>query len=132
MARKQHDQAGPVRLRMVTDEDVKRAKDALYNFNWLEKKKRSHTARVLEQLRPEIEQARKIGVSWPAITEEINGRLGTRVHPATVRSYFSGQKLTDKDHKESKGSAFDLSGERQDQNHAARPTTPTTSPVSGS
>lgn len=119
------------RVKLLTDEDIAEVKTSLQQIDWIEKKKRSATARLFEQLRSEIETARQTGVSWPVIAEAINERLGTRIHPATIRSYFSGQKLTAKDERDR--TAFDMSKDRPQQpDQAARSATPTTSPVSGS
>ena len=109
------------RVRLLTDENIAEVKQSLQQVDWFEKKKRSVTARLFDQLREEIETARETGVSWPVIAETINEKLGTRIHPATIRSYFSGQKLSAKEERDR--TAFDLSKERQRQpDQAATPT----------
>jgi len=82
---------------------------------WAQKKRQSVTAQALEYLRDQIEAGRAAGVSWPRIAETVNETLGTSIHAATIRSYFSAQKITDKEQEqiEKTGSAaVDLSAHK--------------------
>lgn len=114
------------RVRALTEDDIEDVRQSLKRIDWTLRKKRSATANLFEGLRSEIEAARQTGVSWPVVAEAINERLGTRIHPATIRSYFAGQKPTAKDERD--GEAFDMSKDRpqHDQDAPARSTEPGT------
>jgi hypothetical protein len=98
----------PKRLKVITEKQLADAKVELSLLAWSKKRKQSQTAKMLDFLRDEIEKARAAGVSWPGITDEVNAQLGTSIHPATVRSYFTKTALTEKELDEAHKKGLDV------------------------
>jgi len=80
----------------LTEKDIAAAKAAMQATNWMAQRRATGTAKILEEFRAEIEEARRQGSSWVAITEQLNMHLGLKLNPASVRVHF-GEKLSEKE-----------------------------------
>jgi hypothetical protein len=45
------------------------------------------TTQLLNDLMPDIQKAREAGASWTVIAAQINTSIGSKIHPATIRSH---------------------------------------------
>ena len=79
-------------LNTVTPAALEKLKIEMAEFAITAHKKASKLREILESVRPMIEAARSQGTSWPSIALFINARLGTKIHPATIRSYIIPKK----------------------------------------
>jgi len=103
---------------VITEAQLEAAKNELISIHWEQKRKQSHTSRALDYLSAEIKAGRAAGVSWPGIAEVVNKTLGTNIHPATIRSYFKKEALTEKEIEQIErkgGDAIDLSQDKHTQ-----------------
>jgi hypothetical protein len=105
-------------LNAVTQKQLDLLKTEMATFAITQHKKASKLREILESVRPMIEASRSQGTSWTVIAGFINGRLGTRIHAATIRSYIAPKRSKMSAADELSG-AVDLSLSATD--HASQP-----------
>jgi len=80
IAEKKTTEISPVALKKLVED--------MQEFASTSHKRASKTAMILDAVKDEIVRSRRSGTSWTLIASFINGRMGTKLHPSTIRSYI--------------------------------------------